>query len=92
MVLNTANAVFWTAFGFGVLDWFIIVPNGLGAVLGFVQMVLRMVVPCREDGFGSSSSTDGGGAAASESKGDMELGEDTSSTPSSPSVMVDDSN
>mmetsp|Transcript_5677 Transcript_5677/g.12016 ORF Transcript_5677/g.12016 Transcript_5677/m.12016 type:complete len:340 (+) Transcript_5677:257-1276(+) len=92
MVLNTANAVFWTAFGFGVLDWFIIVPNGLGAVLGFVQMVLRMVVPCREDGFGSSSSTDDGGGGASESKGDMELGEDTSATPSSPSVMVDDSN
>jgi len=90
MVLNTANAVFWTAFGFGVLDWFIIVPNGLGAVLGFVQMVLRMVVPCRENEFGLSS-TDGGGAA-SESKGDMELGEDTSASPSSPSVMVDDSN
>jgi len=60
--------------------------------LGFVQMVLRMVVPCREDGFGSSSSTDDGGGGASESKGDMELGEDTSATPSSPSVMVDDSN
>ena len=45
MLLNTANAVFWTAFGIGTLDWFIIVPNGLGAILGFVQMILRMIVP-----------------------------------------------
>ena len=47
MVLNTICAVFWTAFGFGVMDWFIIVPNGLGAILGFVQMMLRLVVPSR---------------------------------------------
>ncbi|KAL7448014.1 hypothetical protein ACHAWC_000279, partial [Mediolabrus comicus] len=45
MLLNTTNAVFWTAFGIGTLDWFIIVPNGLGAILGFVQMILRMIVP-----------------------------------------------
>jgi solute carrier family 50 protein (sugar transporter) len=95
MLLNTANAVFWTAFGFGVLDWFIIVPNGLGAILGFVQMVLRMVVPSR-DLFASSSLTataGGGGDDAGKTKGDLELGVDTiTATPSSPSVVVDDSN
>lgn len=48
MLMNTANACFWTAFGFGIMDWFIIVPNGLGAILGFIQMFLRLVVPNRE--------------------------------------------
>jgi solute carrier family 50 protein (sugar transporter) len=94
MLLNTANAVFWTAFGFGVLDWFIIVPNGLGAILGFVQMVLRMVVPSR-DLFASSSSLNAATAAATVAvvtKTDLELGVDSlTSTPSSPSVGVDDS-
>lgn len=46
--MNTANACFWTAFGFGILDWFIIVPNGLGAILGFIQMFLRLVVPSKD--------------------------------------------
>ncbi|KAL7491908.1 hypothetical protein ACHAWT_001153 [Skeletonema menzelii] len=101
MVMNTANAVFWTAFGFGVLDWFIIVPNGLGAVLGVVQMVLRVVVPSSrgnendEFGISSSSLTDGGvgnNNDAKVDKGDVELGvEASTSTPSSPSVVVDDS-
>mmetsp|Transcript_789 Transcript_789/g.1110 ORF Transcript_789/g.1110 Transcript_789/m.1110 type:complete len:122 (+) Transcript_789:758-1123(+) len=48
MLMNTANACFWTAFGFGIMDWFITVPNGLGAILGFIQMFLRLVVPSRE--------------------------------------------
>eukprot|EP00579_Thalassiosira_antarctica_P032040 CAMPEP_0201992858 /NCGR_PEP_ID=MMETSP0905-20130828/1274_1 /ASSEMBLY_ACC=CAM_ASM_000554 /TAXON_ID=420261 /ORGANISM="Thalassiosira antarctica, Strain CCMP982" /LENGTH=269 /DNA_ID=CAMNT_0048547595 /DNA_START=329 /DNA_END=1138 /DNA_ORIENTATION=- len=48
MMMNTANACFWTAFGFGIMDWIIIVPNGLGAILGFIQMFLRLVVPSRE--------------------------------------------
>jgi len=48
MMMNTANACFWTAFGFGIMDWIIIVPNGFGAILGFIQMFLRLVVPSRE--------------------------------------------
>ena len=54
---STANACFWTAFGFGVMDWFIIVPNGLGAILGFIQMFLRLIVPARET-FPSSGETE----------------------------------
>ena len=30
------------------MDYFIIVPNGLGSILGFVQMFLRLVVPSRD--------------------------------------------
>jgi Sugar efflux transporter for intercellular exchange len=43
MLTNTANGVFWTAYGFAVLDPYLIVPNGLGAVLGFIQMFLCVV-------------------------------------------------
>ena len=42
---STANACFWTAFGFGTMDYFIVVPNGLGAILGFIQMILCLIVP-----------------------------------------------
>ena len=45
ILFSTANACFWTAFGFGVMDYIIMVPNGLGAILGFIQMFLRLVVP-----------------------------------------------
>lgn len=96
MLLNTANAVFWTAFGIGTLDWFIIVPNGLGAILGFVQMILRLIVPSRDciddhdQGGGgvlltSSSSTSlspslGKAAASKANKRDLELGGDAAAT------------
>ena len=33
------------AFGFGVMDYVLIVPNAIGVVLGVLQMLLRMVVP-----------------------------------------------
>jgi len=45
MFMNTVNAIFWTAFAFGTFDYFIMVPNGIGAILGFIQMVLRLIVP-----------------------------------------------
>ena len=45
MLLNTFNAVFWTAYGFAVPDWVIWLPNGLGAILGFAQLALRLVFP-----------------------------------------------
>lgn len=48
MLMNTANATFWTAFGFGASDYFIMIPNGIGAVLGAVQMILCFIVPNRE--------------------------------------------
>ena len=89
--MNTANAVFWTAFGFGVMDWFIIVPNGLGAVLGGVQMVLRVIVP--SSGGGGEDDDDGDNVVKEGEKGDVELGVDEStSNLSNPSVVVDDSN
>lgn len=47
MLTNTANGAFWTAFGFGTMDYFILVPNGIGVLLGAIQMILCLVVPSR---------------------------------------------
>ncbi len=95
--MNTANAVFWTAFGFGTWDWFIIFPNGLGAVLGGVQMVLRLIVPSRsgeEEHAAAAAGASGGDEVVKEGeKADIEAGvdESTSNLPN-PSDVVDDSN
>jgi len=45
MVAATANGAFWAAFGFAVMDYFIFIPNGVGAILGVVQMLLCFVFP-----------------------------------------------
>ena len=47
MIMNTCTAAFLTAFGFGVKDLIIIIPNGIGAILGFIQIFLHLVVPAR---------------------------------------------
>ena len=93
MVLNTANAVFWTAFGFGTRDWFIVVPNGLGALLGFVQMMLRLAVPSRDTASASSLAPSVGSGEAETEKGELELGgaRATAAAPSSPSTAAEDS-
>eukprot|EP00527_Entomoneis_sp_CCMP2396_P009337 CAMPEP_0198138498 /NCGR_PEP_ID=MMETSP1443-20131203/1898_1 /TAXON_ID=186043 /ORGANISM="Entomoneis sp., Strain CCMP2396" /LENGTH=322 /DNA_ID=CAMNT_0043800291 /DNA_START=127 /DNA_END=1095 /DNA_ORIENTATION=+ len=45
MVTNTANSVFWTAYGLAIWDLFIAIPNGLGAVLGVIQILLCFLFP-----------------------------------------------
>jgi hypothetical protein len=45
MIMNTLCALFFLAFGFGRMDYFLIVPNGIGVMLGGVQLFLRLVVP-----------------------------------------------
>jgi len=45
MLTNTFNGCFWGAYGISVLDWFIAVPNVLGAGLGMVQIVLCFLFP-----------------------------------------------
>jgi uncharacterized protein with PQ loop repeat len=45
MITNTLNSTFWTAYGFAILDGFIFIPNGIGAMLGFVQIVLVALLP-----------------------------------------------
>jgi solute carrier family 50 protein (sugar transporter) len=45
MITNTLSASFWTAYGLAVEDPFIYVPNGLGALLGVVQIILCVLFP-----------------------------------------------
>ena len=45
MITNTFNGTFWAAYGIAIQDWFIIVPNSLGAGLGVVQIVLCLLFP-----------------------------------------------
>lgn len=43
MITNTCNGTFWAAYGIAIQDWFIIVPNSLGAGLGVVQIALCLL-------------------------------------------------
>ena len=45
MILNTLNGTFWMSYGFAVNDYFVYVPNALGALLGGVQIILCLVIP-----------------------------------------------
>lgn len=45
LLTNTANGAFWCAYGLAVLDPFIAVPNGLGAALGVIQVLLCLLFP-----------------------------------------------
>jgi hypothetical protein len=45
MITNTANGAFWCAYGFALQDYLIGVPNGVGAFLGGIQIVLCVLFP-----------------------------------------------
>ena len=45
MFTNTASSVFWGVYGIAVMDYFVMVPNLIGAVLGIAQIVLYMLFP-----------------------------------------------
>eukprot|EP00529_Nitzschia_sp_RCC80_P022093 CAMPEP_0113447486 /NCGR_PEP_ID=MMETSP0014_2-20120614/4260_1 /TAXON_ID=2857 /ORGANISM="Nitzschia sp." /LENGTH=496 /DNA_ID=CAMNT_0000338637 /DNA_START=748 /DNA_END=2238 /DNA_ORIENTATION=+ /assembly_acc=CAM_ASM_000159 len=45
MFTNTASSVFWGIYGLAVLDFFVAVPNLLGALLGVIQIFLYMTYP-----------------------------------------------
>ena len=54
MVMNTLNGTFWFVYGMAILDFFVAVPNGLGTLLGVIQIVLCVTFP-RHNGHDSSS-------------------------------------
>ena len=43
--MNTANATFWTLYAIAIKDLYIAIPNGIGVVLGIVQIFLVIVFP-----------------------------------------------
>jgi solute carrier family 50 (sugar transporter) len=45
MLTNTANGAFWCAYAIAVFDPFIAAPNGIGVLLGVIQMILCVLFP-----------------------------------------------
>lgn len=45
MFTNTLSSLFWGIYGLAVLDFFVAVPNLLGAMLGVIQIALYMMYP-----------------------------------------------
>jgi solute carrier family 50 protein (sugar transporter) len=50
MITNTANGVFWCAYGIAVQDYLIGGPNLLGAFLGGIQIILCVLFPRGDNG------------------------------------------
>ncbi|KAL7476625.1 hypothetical protein ACHAW6_002474 [Cyclotella cf. meneghiniana] len=45
MTMNTSNAFFWCVYAFAVLDYYILIPNGIGLTFGIVQVLLYSIFP-----------------------------------------------
>jgi len=45
MVLNWTNTSFWLAYGFAQRDFYIMIPNGCGLMLGLLQGLLCLLFP-----------------------------------------------
>jgi solute carrier family 50 protein (sugar transporter) len=58
MITNTANGVFWCAYGIAVQDYLIGGPNAVGAFLGGIQIVLCVLFP-HGDGDNDNGATNG---------------------------------
>jgi len=67
MIMNTACSLFFCLFGFGIMDYLIIVPNGIGVALGAVQLLLRTIIPNKSN---TDESEDG---KMDEEEGDLAL-------------------
>jgi len=48
MILNAFNGSFWFAYGLYTLKWLVAVPNGIGALFGFIQIFLAVIFPRKE--------------------------------------------
>ena len=68
MIMNTACSLFFCLFGFGIMDYLIIVPNGIGVALGAVQLLLRTIIPNK-----SKTDESGDDGKIDEEEGDLAL-------------------
>eukprot|EP00242_Pyramimonas_sp_CCMP2087_P014741 CAMPEP_0198203894 /NCGR_PEP_ID=MMETSP1445-20131203/7228_1 /TAXON_ID=36898 /ORGANISM="Pyramimonas sp., Strain CCMP2087" /LENGTH=280 /DNA_ID=CAMNT_0043875479 /DNA_START=102 /DNA_END=944 /DNA_ORIENTATION=+ len=46
---NCANGFCWTVYGIVRNDWFLIIPNSIGSILGLVQLVFRLLFTAESD-------------------------------------------
>jgi len=60
LAMTTLNTIFWGSYGVGVMDMWIIVPNGLGIVLALIQLTLCCVFPSTVGGDESTCEDRGG--------------------------------
>lgn len=44
-VMNVVNGTLWLVYGLAISDYFIAVPNGVGAVLGIIYCALIFIFP-----------------------------------------------
>jgi solute carrier family 50 protein (sugar transporter) len=47
-IAQVINTALWTTYGLAVKDWFVGVPNGVGLVLGFAQLGLKILFPAKK--------------------------------------------
>ena len=73
MIASLVNGTLWCVYGVAVSDNFIAVPNGFGAALGLVQLVLCLVFPRHH----SSTNSDGDGIIKSDSSNTLSLPEES---------------
>jgi hypothetical protein len=73
MVTNTANGAFWCAYGFAVQDYLIGGPNGVGAFLGGIQIVLCVLFPHGDGGNTGKGHDADNGQPAEETSADTHL-------------------
>lgn len=58
MMLNTLNGAFWMIYGFAIEDYYVSLPNALGALLGGLQIVLLILFPRRRKVVSSEKEND----------------------------------
>jgi hypothetical protein len=58
MITSTANGAFWCAFGIAIQDYLIAGPNGVGAFLGGIQIVLYVLFPHGDGGDADNGDND----------------------------------
>jgi hypothetical protein len=48
LTANIGNGLLWFAYGLAVHDWFLIMPNGIGATFSFLSLVISLMFPATE--------------------------------------------
>jgi solute carrier family 50 protein (sugar transporter) len=49
MIMMSLNAFFWCVYSLAIRDYYILLPNGIGLVLGMIQMMLCVLYPTGGD-------------------------------------------
>ena len=64
VLMNTINGALWLAYGLAIHDYFIWVPNGVGALVGLFLLALILVYPRKGGGKRSPAASEAGTACS----------------------------